>query len=115
MSEVAQGPGWWLASDGKWYPPELFPRDTSPRIDTGTTRGDVQSSASKPSTGGSLHEDRDPIHASLQSTARAPLGSEGKRSVQPLSIQLLRLAELRSSWLLTETEFLRLKARLLGP
>jgi uncharacterized membrane protein HdeD (DUF308 family) len=22
MSDVSQGPGWWLASDGKWYPPE---------------------------------------------------------------------------------------------
>lgn len=21
MSDVSQGPGWWLASDGKWYPP----------------------------------------------------------------------------------------------
>ncbi len=21
MSETSQGPGWWLASDGKWYPP----------------------------------------------------------------------------------------------
>jgi uncharacterized membrane protein len=21
MSDVAQGPGWWQASDGKWYPP----------------------------------------------------------------------------------------------
>lgn len=25
MSEVAQGPGWWQASDGKWYAPELHP------------------------------------------------------------------------------------------
>ena len=25
MSDVWQGPGWWLASDGKWYPPELHP------------------------------------------------------------------------------------------
>jgi CRP/FNR family transcriptional regulator, cyclic AMP receptor protein len=25
MSDVSQGPGWWLASDGKWYPPELHP------------------------------------------------------------------------------------------
>ena len=25
MSDVSQGPGWWLASDGKWYPPELAP------------------------------------------------------------------------------------------
>ena len=21
MSDMSQGPGWWLASDGKWYPP----------------------------------------------------------------------------------------------
>jgi hypothetical protein len=21
MSDVSQGPGWWQASDGKWYPP----------------------------------------------------------------------------------------------
>jgi hypothetical protein len=21
MSDTSQGPGWWLASDGKWYPP----------------------------------------------------------------------------------------------
>lgn len=25
MSEVSQGPGWWLASDGRWYPPEQVP------------------------------------------------------------------------------------------
>jgi|GEM_PF-3210550 len=25
MSDVAQGPGWWIASDGKWYPPEQHP------------------------------------------------------------------------------------------
>lgn len=24
MSDVPQGPGWWQASDGKWYPPEAF-------------------------------------------------------------------------------------------
>ncbi len=29
MSDVAQGPGWWLASDGRWYPPELAPADPS--------------------------------------------------------------------------------------
>ena len=22
MSDIQQGPGWWLASDGKWYPPQ---------------------------------------------------------------------------------------------
>jgi len=25
MSDASQGPGWWIASDGKWYPPHLHP------------------------------------------------------------------------------------------
>jgi hypothetical protein len=25
MSDTSQGPGWWQASDGKWYPPESSP------------------------------------------------------------------------------------------
>ena len=25
MSDVSQGPGWWQASDGRWYPPEQHP------------------------------------------------------------------------------------------
>jgi hypothetical protein len=25
MTEVAQGPGWWQASDGKWYSPDVRP------------------------------------------------------------------------------------------
>src|ERR1700734_556463 len=25
MSDRAQGPGWWQASDGRWYPPESHP------------------------------------------------------------------------------------------
>ena len=25
MSDRSEGPGWWIASDGKWYPPELHP------------------------------------------------------------------------------------------
>jgi hypothetical protein len=30
MSDMAQGPGWWVASDGKWYPPELHPQHQPP-------------------------------------------------------------------------------------
>ncbi|MGB0114160.1 MAG: DUF4328 domain-containing protein [Ilumatobacteraceae bacterium] len=30
MSDVQQGPGWWLASDGKWYPPESRPQPLPP-------------------------------------------------------------------------------------
>ena len=27
MSDVFEGPGWWMASDGKWYPPQDHPDD----------------------------------------------------------------------------------------
>ena len=30
MSDVSGGPGWWLASDGKWYQPEQHPNYQSP-------------------------------------------------------------------------------------
>ncbi len=37
MSDTSQGPGWWLASDGKWYPPELWtgPPMTGPAMPQG--------------------------------------------------------------------------------
>lgn len=28
MSDVSQGPGWWQATDGKWYPPTATPQPT---------------------------------------------------------------------------------------
>ena len=36
MSDVSQGPGWWLASDGKWYPPETW---TGPPLPTAMPAG----------------------------------------------------------------------------
>lgn len=30
MSDVSNGPGWWQASDGKWYPPEQKPNVQTP-------------------------------------------------------------------------------------
>ena len=37
MSDVAQGPGWWEASDGRWYPPELHPNwQAQAPVGTGT-------------------------------------------------------------------------------
>lgn len=42
MSDQSQGPGWWIASDGKWYPPELLPSapqsPPAPLIDAATQR-----------------------------------------------------------------------------
>ena len=36
MSGASQGPGWWLASDGKWYPPETW---TGPPLPTAMPAG----------------------------------------------------------------------------
>ena len=30
MSDTPQGPNWWQASDGKWYPPEAHPSASTP-------------------------------------------------------------------------------------
>jgi hypothetical protein len=30
MTDTSQGPGWWLANDGKWYPPSATPGNTWP-------------------------------------------------------------------------------------
>jgi hypothetical protein len=39
MSDTSQGPGWWQASDGKWYPPEQAPgaasQPSAARLDIG--------------------------------------------------------------------------------
>jgi len=32
MSDVSQGPGGWLATDGKWYPPERHPSYQAPQV-----------------------------------------------------------------------------------
>lgn len=41
MSDTSQGPGWWLASDGKWYPPELWtgPPQAGPTFPQATPSG----------------------------------------------------------------------------
>ena len=31
MSDTPQGPGWWQASDGRWYPPEQFTGAANPQ------------------------------------------------------------------------------------
>jgi hypothetical protein len=36
MSDTSRGPGWWMASDGKWYPPETW---TGPPLPTGLPAG----------------------------------------------------------------------------
>jgi hypothetical protein len=35
MSDVSQGEGWWLAADGKWYPPPAWPPLRPPKGNEG--------------------------------------------------------------------------------
>lgn len=37
MSDAPQGPGWWQASDGKWYPPTAKPGTPPPATPPGPT------------------------------------------------------------------------------
>jgi hypothetical protein len=32
MSDVSNGDGWWIASDGKWYPPHMAPAPPQPHV-----------------------------------------------------------------------------------
>src|SRR5271166_3766811 len=38
MSDTSQGEGWWLAGDGKWYPPETAAPSLSPSTDASLTQ-----------------------------------------------------------------------------
>ncbi len=47
MSDVSQGPGWWLASDGKWYSPQQWPGV----VEAGPPPTDPSSTSGYPSHG----------------------------------------------------------------
>lgn len=49
MSDVSNGPGWWQASDGKWYPPEQQPsaQASAPQSTFGYTPRASSASSSK--------------------------------------------------------------------
>jgi hypothetical protein len=59
MSETQQGAGWWQASDGKWYAPELHPNYVAPT--TQPPAGDLPSTAATT-----------PTSAPVPTTAPAP-------------------------------------------
>lgn len=50
MSDTSQGPGWWLASDGKWYPPQAPPPPPTPSQVPAPSAVPTPSSSSTPTT-----------------------------------------------------------------
>jgi hypothetical protein len=53
MSDVSNGPGWWQASDGKWYPPEQQPSE-APAAPQPTASAPQASSAARSGSGSSF-------------------------------------------------------------
>lgn len=69
MSEQSQGPGWWLASDGRWYPPEASGQATSPAWDAGSAAPQGQAEMARAS--GWLYH---PLTVGLLLTCCFPIG-----------------------------------------
>jgi hypothetical protein len=71
MSDVSQGPGWWQASDGKWYSPEQVPgtRAAEPDPEPSGFAPEATESVPQPSYPGP-----DPTYPG---TAESPPGSGG--------------------------------------
>ena len=111
MRDGMPGPGWWIASDGRWYPPELHPdmRASSavalaePAAATATTpTGDAKTSlfdghhdvpngtaavfAHERSTNGSRVAAPAPATVTDESLATAPVASGGRRRRFPLGL-----------------------------
>jgi hypothetical protein len=52
MSDVSGGPGWWEASDGRWYPPVVAPPPPQMPVTGGWTANDEDRSWNHPSYAG---------------------------------------------------------------
>ena len=86
MSDTSEGPGWWLASDGKWYPPELwtgtYPEQAPVYGAAGTVPpGQPGNAAGGPSAG---HE-----YAPYADGRSAPYGQPVRRRTNGLAIASL--------------------------
>ena len=90
MSDTSQGPGWWLASDGKWYPPELWtgpsdsgppdsgPPDSGPRDSGPPNTGPVGPAIAQPVM--ATYPEQAPVYSA---TGRVPPGQTGSGAGRP--------------------------------
>jgi hypothetical protein len=80
MSDKPQGPGWWLADDGTWHPPELHP---SMRVDTSTGEmpDAVATPVETPVTGSAVVESSSDLPGFAPTVGAAPVTQEMPPSV----------------------------------
>ncbi len=76
MSDVSQGPGWWQASDGRWYPPDqrpgLIPQARNPNPHLASSSVVVQAPMS---FSGSARRLWKPVNSSGNPAAKVALGA----------------------------------------
>lgn len=87
MSDVAQGPGWWLASDGRWYPPETHPSVRAPTTPPvpGQASFPVRPPVpfqSPPQQATARREGTSPPGAAGHRTSGSPWGLPGQREIE---------------------------------
>lgn len=75
MSETSGGPGWWLASDGRFYPPELSP---GPSVPTATPSPGGESASTIPPGPGSWG-----VPTAASSPDYLPMGSDPRPGRPP--------------------------------
>jgi uncharacterized RDD family membrane protein YckC len=73
MSDVSQGDGWWLASDGKWYPPHLAPQPVPPPMPAWPQQPQTYPGYAM---GGPYHVAPDSMHGRIIPGGFIPAGSE---------------------------------------
>jgi hypothetical protein len=121
MSDVPQGPGWWLDSDLKWYSPEQRPGEATPPapptpLATAHTVAPTPPAVLLPTSG---------LDSSIPEGASAPgLAPRRSRRVPPAAPptprdealeKVRRLGELRDSGRISEGEFQMMSNDILNP
>jgi hypothetical protein len=93
MSDMSQGPGWWIASDDKWYPPHLHPsvRDTdTPEPEHGHSDQTVSETVSSAETAAaSIDPAASPGVASVHASPGPDTTSSAKRPRVPLLVSIV--------------------------
>ena len=84
MSDKPEGPGWWIASDGKWYPPELHPEASEgsrgevedPQVAAAPDRSSEVPAVPAPAGGTAPQGAGEPHRWQGQSQKEAPVGRQ---------------------------------------
>ena len=91
MSDQSQGNGWWLASDGRWYPPESHPTASPVAAAPGPVVGSVVHAPQIPGLG---------HNGQTWTCGGAPLSSPGRRLGAYFLDVLLTFVTLFIGWMI---------------